>query len=65
MTEYAAGHVKRNDETGAVAIRTVFPEDDPALVQMAWLISTSNIGARHTGTSEVDSWTDLFTPPNG
>lgn len=60
---YETGHVKRNSETGDVALRTIFPEDQgPQLANMAWLVATPNSGARHAGTPEIDSWTDLYTP---
>lgn len=62
--EYATGHVKRNPDTGAIALRTQFP-DDPTVEQlaaMAWLVSTANIGARHAKTDEVAGWDDLYVP---
>lgn len=60
---YATNHVKRNAETGEVAIRTVFDESEPALAAMAWLVATAHAGAKHAKTDEVDSWDDLYTPP--
>lgn len=62
MTEYNQGHVKRDPDTGAVAIRTQFPEDIEQLRGMAWLVATFNLGARNAFTSEVESWDDLYTP---
>ena len=62
-TEYLTGHVKRNPETGMIAIRTIFPETDDQFRAMAWLIATPNIGARNGSTADVDSWDDLYTPP--
>lgn len=60
---YEKCHVKRNPETGEVALRTQFPEDrTPRLAGMAWLVSTPNIGSRHAHTNEVESWDDLFIP---
>jgi hypothetical protein len=57
------GHVKRDPETGAVAIRTIFPEDSsPQLAGMAWLVATPNVGARHVPSSGVDGWEDLYVP---
>lgn len=61
MAEYLPGHVKRDPDTGEVAIRTVFPEDD--FPNQAWLVATSNVGARNEPTSDVEGWDDLFTPP--
>jgi hypothetical protein len=62
MNEYLQGHVKYDPETGAVAIRTGFSEADPMLANMAWLVATSNMGARHSTTELVAGWDDLFTP---
>lgn len=64
---YYTGHIKRDPESGASALRTIFPEDQgPQLANMAWLVGTPNTGARHAPTSEVDGWDDLFvaTDPN-
>ena len=62
MNEHTQGHVKHDPETGAVAIRTGFSESDPQLAGMAWLVATSNFGARHSTTELVAGWDDLFTP---
>lgn len=64
MSGYLQGHIKRNAETGDVAIRTIFPEDQgEQMANMAWLVATSASGARTTPTSAVESWEDVFTPP--
>lgn len=64
MSDYAEGHVKRNPETGEVALRTIFPENQgPQLASMAWLVSTLNVGARSAKTEDVEGWDDLFPPP--
>lgn len=63
MTEYRQGHVKRNTETGSVAIRTQFPENIEQLRGMAWLVATHNLGARNALTTEVEEWDDLYVPP--
>lgn len=60
---YATGHVKRNTETGETALRTVFPEDTPQMAALAWLVSTTNQGARNATGAEVESWADLYVPP--
>ena len=58
------GHIKRNPETGDVAIRTIFPEDSsPQLANMAWLVATPNVGARHCKSADVEDWADLYIPP--
>jgi hypothetical protein len=60
---YQAGHIKHNPETGEVALRTIFPEDQgQQLANMAWLIGTKNIGARNASAADVADWDDLFTP---
>lgn len=63
--EYRVGHVKRNPETGAVAVRTVFPLTDEQFRAMAWLVATTNIGARNASPTDVEGWEDLYTPPQG
>lgn len=63
MTEYNAGHIKRDPTTGAVAIRTIFPETDEHFIAMAWLMATPNIGARNTTTVAVEGWEDLYIAP--
>jgi len=59
---YTQGHVKRDPATGSVAIRTQFDDTVEQLAPMAWLIATSNIGARNATTGQVESWDDLYTP---
>jgi len=59
---YKTGHVKRDPETGAVAVRTRIREDDPQLALLAWRVTDARTGTRHLTTAEVDGWEDLFTP---
>lgn len=59
--DYKPLHVKRNPESGAVAIRTVF-EEVGALAEHAWLVATPNAGAISKTTADVDGWDDLYTP---
>lgn len=63
-TEYHTGHVKRHPVSGAVAIRTVHPEEHPnSLVpSQAWLMATDNFGAHHKSTADVEAWEDLYVP---
>lgn len=63
MSGYAEGHIKRNPNTGAVAVRTQFPEDIEQLAGMAWLVATTNLGAKNAATGDVESWDDIYTPP--
>jgi len=57
---YATGALKRDPVTKAVAIRTQFPED--MLPELAWLVATTNIGARNARSSDVADWDDLDIP---
>lgn len=62
---YFAGHVKHDPGSNSVALRTIFPEDQgPQLANMAWLIATPNVGARHAPTPEVEGWADLYVAPD-
>lgn len=56
------GHVKRDPASGAVAIRTIFPEDDLMMAGQAWLVATANRGAIFLRSSEVENWDDVFVP---
>lgn len=58
---YQAGHVKRDPETGTVAVRTVFP-DDENFAGMQWLTATTGRGAHNKATADVEGWDDLFVP---
>lgn len=59
---YVTGHVKRDPDTGAVAVRTGFPDEEP-FTRQAWLVATTNNGAHPYRTAEVEAWDDLFVPP--
>lgn len=61
--DFQAGHVKHNPETGEIALRTSFPES--LLPNLAWLVSTLNLGARNARTADVADWADLFIPQEG
>jgi hypothetical protein len=60
---YQEGHIKHDPETNSVAIRTVFPDDQPAYADWAWIVSGTSRGASCVPTSEVESWGDLYAPP--
>lgn len=62
---YLAGHVKRNPETGAVAVRTSYPDDRPEFDRFQWQVATVNTGPRSVPTSDVEAWDDLFIPGDG
>ena len=59
---YLTGHVKRDPETGTIAVRTIHDETIPQLARRAWQIATLNVGGRGAPTSDVDEWDDLFIP---
>lgn len=61
--EYLTGHIKRDPATGAVAIRTMFPQTDAQFIAMAWLVGTTGTGARNATSAEVSTWEDLYEPP--
>ena len=61
MADYQAGHIKRDPDTGAAALRTTFPETD-VTANLAWLIASPNRGARTARTADVEAWDDLYTP---
>lgn len=63
MSNYLEGHIKRDPASGSVAVRTYFNENNLQLAGMAWLVATSNMGARHARTGEVSEWDDLYIPP--
>ena len=49
--------VLRNPQNGAVAIRTIFPEDQgPNMANMAWLILTTSQGGLNVPRSSVQGW---------
>lgn len=56
--------VLRNPQTGAVAIRTIFDQAEPAFADMTWLIATSSQGALNVSSASVDGWDILFVPGN-
>lgn len=64
---YAKGHVRHNPTTGEVALRTMFGEENPQLARLAWLVCTTDMGARNAPTSEVEveGWVDLVVPGEG
>jgi hypothetical protein len=65
-TVYLEGAIKRDPVSGSVAIRTIFPEDQSEqLANMAWLVATTNVGARHTTSDAVAEWEDLYVPLPG
>jgi hypothetical protein len=60
---YEVGHVKHNADTGEVAIRTIFPEDQgPQLAGMAWLVASKGSGSRNASSGDVEAWDDLYDP---
>lgn len=62
--DYQRGHIKRDPETSASATRTRFPDEEP-FAGKAWLVATTDAGARDAHTSEVAAWDDVYTPEGG
>lgn len=65
-TTYYPWHARRNTETGELALRTIFPEDQgPQLANMAWLIIHASAGSRHAPTDQVTGteWADTYVAP--
>ena len=61
MSEYATGHVKRNPENGAIALRTHFP-DNSDFTNLLWLTSNVIHGPSNCGTAAVEDWEDIYVP---
>lgn len=59
---YATGHVKRDPETGTVAVRTGWPDQDPWRKQL-WMSATTRSGAHFLTAGDVEDWDDLYVPP--
>lgn len=58
------GHIKRNPETGSVAVRTHFDEAVPELAALAWAVVHPGAapGPRRLTSDEVENWDDVFSP---
>lgn len=59
---YYPGHVKRDPETGRIAIRTIFSDTDPDIRERAWLGSTTYRGSFFANPEMVEGWDDLYVP---
>lgn len=57
---YAAGDVKRDPDSGDVAVRTT-NDDTGERANRAWLVATQTRGARFASNSDVDGWDDIYT----
>lgn len=68
MTDYYAGHVKRNPQNGAVAIRTIKAETDTpnmyGIIQ-SWVVTNVFGASQFVPTTQVFDWDDLYVadPP--
>lgn len=60
MSDFAAGHIRRDPVSASVAVRTVFSEVE--FPDMAWLVATTNFGAKNVASSYVEGWDDLLVP---
>lgn len=61
--DYPAGSGKYNTATKALAVRTVYPDDEHFGGQ-TWLIATTNLGAKFVSTADVSvaPWVDINLP---
>lgn len=57
---YVEGHIKVSPD-GMYAIRTMFDDVEPTAA-MAWIRVSTRIGATHCRTSDVETWSDIYTP---
>jgi len=57
--DYRAGDIKRNPETGAVAVRTAFPTVDGASTR-EWGVMTVNNGGHYARFSQIEDWPDVI-----
>lgn len=55
------GAIKYDPETGSVAIRTCHPDGPSRMLgrPMAWLVATTNKGARFVDSETVAEWVDV------
>lgn len=60
---YREGHVKRNPDTGEVAVRNAFDDDWSTMSGKTWIICGTFYGVRSGSSEEVSSWDDLYVPP--
>lgn len=56
--DYTAGAVKHDPDTGAVAVRTVFP-DIESLADRQWGVMTTANGGHYTTYEKVKHWPDM------
>lgn len=61
--DFEAGSGKYNPVTKALAVRTVYPDDEHFGGQ-TWLIATINLGAMSASTADVSvaPWVDITLP---
>lgn len=71
MTLYYAGHVKREPESGAVALRTPHPEPEegaeiPFGGHPTWMVISLYAGPIYMRTDAVEAWDDIYVagPPS-
>ena len=56
--DYSEGDVKRNPDTGAVAVRTNLP-DIEALAKRQWGVMTVDNGGHYASYEKVADWVDM------
>ena len=57
---HPAKSLKWDPASGAIAIRSQLP-DEANFAGMAWMVATSNMGARNASSAEVADWIDVPT----
>ncbi|WP_197381257.1 hypothetical protein [Mycolicibacterium mengxianglii] len=56
--DYETGSAKQNPETGAVAVRTIFP-DLPAFADRQWAVMTVDNGGHYNSYDGIADWSDI------
>lgn len=58
---YATGSVKRNPDTLAVAVRTVYPDGIDAFADLVWAVMTVDNGGHYISQDKLADWVDVPT----
>lgn len=71
MVEYYPGHVKREPQSGAIALRTTHPEpvagqEIPLGGHPTWMVMSMFSGPMNMRTEMVEAWDDIYVagPPS-
>lgn len=58
--QHEVGHVKRDPQTKAVAVRSIFHWE--LFPDMYWLVASVGSGGSYAAIDHCAAWDDLFTP---